>query len=81
MNESTSYIVALIYLLIAFSVTRYFRKLGNSWTKSFLFGILWPITMLLEWLRQTSAVLKNDETMKEFFGKLNDKKVTEEVKK
>jgi hypothetical protein len=81
MNETVFSWLAIIYFLFTIKVTDHFRKLGNSWVKSLLFGILWPITMLLEWLRQTSAVLKNDETMKEFFGKLNDKKVTEEVKK
>ena len=60
----------LLYGVVLVRVYFYFCKLGHLWHKSLLLALFWPITMLIQWFRTTSAVLRDDETMKEFLGKL-----------
>ena len=60
----------LLYCVVLVRVYIYFGKLGHLWHKSLLLALFWPITMLIQWFRTTSAVLRDDETMKEFLGKL-----------
>jgi len=60
----------ILYLLVALSEVRYYRVNGRNWIKSVTLGLFWPISILVEWFRATSAVLKNDETVNEFLGRL-----------
>jgi len=60
----------LLYGVVLVRVYFYFCKIGHLWYKSLALALFWPITMLLQWFRMTNAVLRNDETMKEFLGKL-----------
>lgn len=63
----------LLYGVILVRVWVYFNKLGHKWYKSLALALFWPITMLIQWFRMTNAVLRDDETMKEFLGKLKEK--------
>lgn len=67
----------LLYIFILVRVYLYFGKIGHKWYKSLALALFWPITMLVQWFRTTSAVLKDDETMKEFLGKLKQEEKEE----